>query len=229
MDGLQQAVRNNLQSKGNDELLQIWTENNRILYSDSIFKVIGETLIERGVKLPVQNGPAPLAERHQPPYAPYVRLLRWTGIILVIHYILLLVGGFDSLNGVRTAGFLLNLNMSKWHVGYIYLQIIIGSLLIPLIGFNCGLALSCYWRSSRRWILSLLTTSVIVVMVELGHAIFMSWYSRDNIKQFISTLWERIEWSILSPLTIPFLLLVLVATPPIRSLLEGHSCGFAVD
>jgi hypothetical protein len=48
-------IRHSLNDKNSDELLQIWKENNREVWSDSAFEAVGQILTERGIKLPSQN------------------------------------------------------------------------------------------------------------------------------------------------------------------------------
>lgn len=48
-------IRDNMKSKSDEELLNIWKENNRNEYSDDAFKIIKELILERNLELPEQN------------------------------------------------------------------------------------------------------------------------------------------------------------------------------
>lgn len=55
--GLRAEIRNRMNLKETDELLEIWQNNHRFEWSDDAFDVIKEVLKERGVKVPEQNTP----------------------------------------------------------------------------------------------------------------------------------------------------------------------------
>jgi len=54
---LRRQIRSNLNLKETDELLDIWTINNRASWSDQAFEAIEDILKERGVEIPEQNDP----------------------------------------------------------------------------------------------------------------------------------------------------------------------------
>ncbi len=56
-DDLRQEIYNNMNLKDSDELLNIWVTNNRSVWSDSTFEVIGEILKKRNIELPPQDPP----------------------------------------------------------------------------------------------------------------------------------------------------------------------------
>ena len=56
-ENLYKQIHGNLNSKGTDELLEIWKANDRADWSDIAFDVIREILQERGVEIPQQNEP----------------------------------------------------------------------------------------------------------------------------------------------------------------------------
>ena len=56
-DDLRPYIHNNMDMKETDELVQIWTSNNRLEWSDTAFEVISEILVQRLGQLPPQNEP----------------------------------------------------------------------------------------------------------------------------------------------------------------------------
>ncbi len=56
-DDLRQYIQNSMNMKETDELVQIWTTNNRLEWSDTAFEVISEILIGRLGQLPPQSEP----------------------------------------------------------------------------------------------------------------------------------------------------------------------------
>jgi len=61
--GLLRAVRQRMAEQSNDELLRIWVENDRVHWSAETFEAVRSLLAERGVPLPPQGDPPPLAKK----------------------------------------------------------------------------------------------------------------------------------------------------------------------
>ena len=95
--GLLRAVRERLSSLGDEELLRLWVENDRGQYSDETFEAVRSLLTERGVELPPQNDPPPMAKRLPRPergcgtashdataafWLSWLRLMLWSGVVL---------------------------------------------------------------------------------------------------------------------------------------------------
>ena len=53
--GLAESIRRSLESKSNDELLAIWTANDRLQWSPEMFDAIRALLTERAVPIPTQH------------------------------------------------------------------------------------------------------------------------------------------------------------------------------
>jgi hypothetical protein len=60
---LRQQIRDSMNLRDTEELLQIWQANDRIEWSDEAFEAIREILQSRDVEPPVQN--APCTEREE--------------------------------------------------------------------------------------------------------------------------------------------------------------------
>jgi len=56
-DNLRKQIREHLNLKTNDELLEIWQINDRVEWSDTAFEVMQEILAERGEEIPEQDEP----------------------------------------------------------------------------------------------------------------------------------------------------------------------------
>jgi len=56
-DGFRKQLRSNFDQKTTDELIEIWKTNNRVDWSDAVFEVVREILLERLPELPAQNPP----------------------------------------------------------------------------------------------------------------------------------------------------------------------------
>lgn len=56
-DDLRDQIRNTMSLKETGELLDIWVINNRAVWSDEAFEVVGEILKERGEELPEPDDP----------------------------------------------------------------------------------------------------------------------------------------------------------------------------
>lgn len=57
MSSLREQIRDRMNLKETEELLEIWQNNDRAEWSDEAFEVIQEILKERGVDIPEQNKP----------------------------------------------------------------------------------------------------------------------------------------------------------------------------
>lgn len=64
--GLLNVVRQRMAEQSSDELLRIWVENDRFHWSAETFEAVRSVLAERGVELPPQNDPPPLAKKRDP-------------------------------------------------------------------------------------------------------------------------------------------------------------------
>jgi hypothetical protein len=62
-DPLTRAIKQRMSSLDDGELLHLWVENDRGQYSDAAFEAVRLILAERGVELPTQNEPPPMAAR----------------------------------------------------------------------------------------------------------------------------------------------------------------------
>lgn len=56
-DNLSKQIREHLNLKTTDELLEIWQDNDRVEWSEAAFEVIQEILTERGEEIPEQDEP----------------------------------------------------------------------------------------------------------------------------------------------------------------------------
>jgi len=54
-----ESIKKKMSSKNNEELLQIWQENNRELYSEETFEAVKQLLEEQGAKLPPRGSAIP--------------------------------------------------------------------------------------------------------------------------------------------------------------------------
>jgi hypothetical protein len=82
------AIRRRLGEQSTDQLLALWTTNDRVMWSPEAFEAVKLELVVRGVReLPPQNDPAPLARAHSPALDPatqywmgWVRPALWVGV-----------------------------------------------------------------------------------------------------------------------------------------------------
>jgi|SRR5688572_23486010 len=82
------AIRRRLGEQSTDQLLALWTTNDRVMWSPEAFEAVKVELAGRGVReLPPQNDPAPLARAHSPGLDPatqywmgWVRPALWVGV-----------------------------------------------------------------------------------------------------------------------------------------------------
>ena len=66
IDTLARSIKLGMQSKTDDELLAIWTENNQSQWSAGTFRAIEAILRERGIAIPQQKPYVPEPESHPP-------------------------------------------------------------------------------------------------------------------------------------------------------------------
>jgi hypothetical protein len=96
-DSLTRAIHQRMSSLDDAELLRLWVENDRGQYSDAAFEAVRAVLTERGVELPAQNDPPPMAKRLPPGRAAalpagldaastywsgWLRPMLWVGVVL---------------------------------------------------------------------------------------------------------------------------------------------------
>src|SRR5687768_12793556 len=82
------SVRTRMREQTTEELLALWTTNDRVTWSPETFEAVKALLAERGVEgMPPQNGPAPLARPRLPTDVPenlywmgWLRPVLWIGI-----------------------------------------------------------------------------------------------------------------------------------------------------
>jgi hypothetical protein len=95
-------IRKIMEPKSTDDLLKIWTENNRYEYYDETFTVIKQLLIEREIPVPQQNQPyGQVTKEDKEP-----SLISVTTIIAFIAGIILLTIGLLIDPGVSAQTFL---------------------------------------------------------------------------------------------------------------------------
>jgi hypothetical protein len=220
MDGLHQAVRTHYLEKSNDELLQIWVENNRDRYSPAAFQVIGDILGKRGVRLPPQGSPAPYVMEYKPAEHlagdPWNRLIRWMVAMIdavaeecvSIAWTIRVFGGFPFPSQRFTLG------SGIWSVS---------NLALPLIELACGVALFRRRRFTRYMVLGYLCCSLVAGMlrVSLASPGVLSIGNLWSVPSFVKT------W-LINPLIIPVLMTLLVTARPVKEILEGSPRGFEV-
>jgi ferric-dicitrate binding protein FerR (iron transport regulator) len=90
---LVEDIRRNLADKSNDELVQIWKENNHERWSDSAFEAVRQTLTERGIKLPPQDPPKEVNLKKAAPQRSKLRTSARVFIVLVSVWWLMVIAG----------------------------------------------------------------------------------------------------------------------------------------
>jgi len=106
-DEIRSMIHNELENKETDELIKIWTMNDRYSWTDETFEVIKGILLERHVEIPVQAPPIftekekekVILQEHrknkQPAYynpESIYRLGKWINIISYIYLVVSVIG-----------------------------------------------------------------------------------------------------------------------------------------
>jgi hypothetical protein len=107
--GLLNVVRQRMAEQSTDELLRIWVENDRFQWSPETFEAVRSVLAERGVELPPQNDPPPLAAKRDPLKDVDPATAYWLVWLRPVLFIGLVLGGMELVEGVW---------FLRFHVGY---------------------------------------------------------------------------------------------------------------
>ena len=109
-------IRKIMEPKSTDDLLKIWTENNRYEYYDETFTVIKQLLVEREIPIPQQNQPygQVTTEEKEPSLISVSTIIAFIAGIILLAIGLLIKPGLNSQNSLPTSEEVVNLH--KLHI-----------------------------------------------------------------------------------------------------------------
>lgn len=109
-------IRKIMESKSTDDLLKIWTENNRYEYYDETFAVIKQLLIEREIPIPQQSQPYGQItnEEKEPSFVNVTSIIAFIAGIILLIIGLLIEPSMNSQNSLPMSEGIVNLH--KLHI-----------------------------------------------------------------------------------------------------------------
>ena len=239
---LTQAIRQRMSLLDDTELLRLWVENDRGHYSDEAFEAVRAVLEERGVELPAQNDPPPMATRLPParqsvetvvgrdPSAAYwLRWLRgmlWTGVVLegirLVSAVAALAAFLDLFNTSPRPPFAASGGtLWQWLASSAAREIAI------LMFLSAWFLVATWWamrlRPRARHALLAYSYGTMLAAALIHGVRFHQAYADVPIAWYLAVASEAIR-----PLAYPFLLLLFLTRPQIKALFEPVIAGFEV-
>lgn len=218
------SIRDQMRAKRTDQLLGIWVQNDRDIWSPEAFDAIRDILTERGAALPPQDPPI-----HNAPPAALATDPLWNHWLRVLLIAGLAIGVVDLL----AAGNLLLAQMAErnnpvWRSGYLPIEWT--RWLIAEHAISAGqpllLLLAVYWCWKRKY--AGRRAMILYAWFALGaSAINIFWMVYRVALNKSSSTWEigRLDHSA-HRAVLPLLILIFMTRPQIKQILDSLPRGF---
>jgi hypothetical protein len=227
---LVQSIRLRMREQSTEQLLALWTTNDRVMWSPEAFEAVKAVLAERGhAELPKQNDPAPIASRFNrlSPEAQY-----WLGWLRPVVWIAMAPAVLSLTEAPGTLGALVNSISSPSTAQFTPGELathLLGDLIVPvwlIVGGTASLRL-------KRWgrhMLLLYPLAVLVLeasnlsdryRVETDFESNGVWWTVGFVRTLLLVLLET--------LTVPAIVIVLLRRAEIRALFMPSATGFSVE
>ena len=223
-------------SQTTEELVRLWTENDRGHYSSETFEAVRSLLTERGVDpLPPQNDPPPMAARA--PARPFVPLSQrdpaaaafWGALLRPILWIGVALAASKLVQfGAGLVYIIQNLwsGAVGWSDRDLYVLLVTSLVQLALVlSLMAGAYLAMRWRARAPAVL------LAYAWASLGLAVLrVAWsmYSVSASFPQTSVLWTLASLDLVEPVVYPLLLVFLLLRPQVRELFAPHAPAFEV-
>lgn len=227
--GLLRAIRDQKSSESSDDLLRLWVENDRGTYSDETFEAVRSILGERGVELPPQNDPPPVAERATVRYVDIVskdpvaafwlawlRAVLWigvaVGVVQVIGWLFLL---WWFLHGYWRVGTPLALTPSDALLTPVGRLLILNAVFVvwSFVSIRLGFMLH---RRARGVLIAYAWTSILATVLWTGSNLYTTASAQEAPYEWVYTASHSAHDLQLT--LYPAILLLLLSRPQVREL-----------
>lgn len=223
---LVESIRQRMREQTTEHLLELWTTNDRVMWSPEAFEAVKAILAERGhPELPPQIDPAPVANRFSPasPEAPF-----WLGWLRPILWIAMVPAALHIGAGAMTwsiAEAVYAPAASSFTLADM-IRPLLGEVVIPvwlIVGGVACLRLKSWGRT-------------LLLLYPLPVLAFVVW----NMLSRVGTIFDEPGWhavvlglyhaqTVLGPLVVPAILQVLLRRPEIRALFTPALSGFSIE
>lgn len=222
------SIRQRMREQTTEHLLELWTTNDRVMWSAEAFEAIKSTLAERGhADLPPQNDPAPVALPYSPARDPDAQY--WMGWLRPVLWISIAVG-FTSLPRVASVFWLIASEgsdrlLQSFGVTEFWLDLVLGEVVLPAL-LAVG-AWACLRGKARGRVLLLaysVGAAANALLVFAIRQVQMLDYFSLAVPWMLNAVEEVLSLS--RSVVLPLVLWWVLRRPEIRSIFEPSPRGF---
>lgn len=226
---LVQSIRERLDGKSTEDLLELWVTNDRVMWSSEMFQAVRSLLAERGVKeLPQQSEPAALAARYSPAELPIDEY--WLGWLRPVMWISIAIAGVGLVQGLLLVTFTIltaptvPISFHDLTLPHVILELLVILLVLPVwLGVAAAGVLH-----RRRWARPALLWYVVVAATAVVSDSLLKVMEDRPLSNDMQTALVNIAWQLdetVKSLLLPAVLWVLLRRPEIRSAFDHARVG----